>query len=80
MQEWISVKDGLPDLRDAEYCGHIWRESEPVLAVCGRKYVIAKFSVRFPDRNDANARWETEHDIHANVTHWMPLPEMPDVQ
>ena len=62
VQEWISVKDRLP-------------EKKGTFLVCTKNDFygtknIAK--VRFYD-----GEWHGTGGIWSNVTHWMPLPEMP---
>ena len=63
MSEWISVKDRFP------------KENEEVLAFAGfifyAKYVHPLYPHGFFDL--------IEELIYQNVTHWMPLPNPPEV-
>jgi hypothetical protein len=78
MSEWISVKDKLPKL-DADNCcldeEDYGRYSDPVLVfdeMCGRA-LVAGFDGR-------EKKWiGDDGDILYDVTHWMPLPEPPEV-
>lgn len=74
MNEWISVKDRLPNVADMyivtacdEWCSHgegIWY---------GTVVVVAEYSGGCWNWNDNG----TDYDIDDLVTHWMPLPEPP---
>lgn len=65
MSEWISVKDRLP-------------ETGKVLMTDGSQILIAPGTWLFKTRDGI-------HEVPANygrgmvVTHWMPLPELPEV-
>lgn len=68
MNNWISVKDRLPELGDVVliagngyvHCG-----------VYGSKYYANKwYEVNYD-------RYGDEEEIYYNVTHWQPLPEPP---
>ena len=69
VQEWISVKDGLPEegeyvlcvLKGFNYCGKI--------QVC--KFVPAD---KFKDK----PYFEHFRNGFPSVTHWMPLPQLPE--
>ena len=73
VQEWISVKDRLPDNKE-----HDW-----VLAqvVEDNGYIhIPKVMEYRQLRNDwfeETYGWLSEHNGLFSVTHWMPLPERP---
>ena len=80
VQEWISVKDRLPD-EDGKYL--VFEQSG------GRTNTsILRFAkdARKVDRYDFNGRWknawyeydsEWGHYTVDSVTHWMPLPQPP---
>lgn len=70
MTEWISVKDRLPEVFDevlVYYNGFIavaWRETEKIKnGIVGWHWNLQKY---YPESL-------------VNVTHWMPLPEPPEV-
>ena len=73
VQEWISVKDRLPDNKE-----HDW-----VLAqvVEDNGYIHIPKVVEYRQlRNDwfeETYGWLSEHNGLFSVTHWMPLPERP---
>lgn len=59
-QQWISIKDRLPETPDTYFC------CVNSLAFLGNQYVkTLKFC--------GNGKWWKDED----VTHWMPLPELP---
>lgn len=82
--EWISVKDDLPKERDSIFANckhlskHMWvKESDRVIVY-----------VRFPDGTGTSTegrlqdgKWWTKISpmLEPVVTHWMPLPEPPEV-
>ena len=62
---WINVKDRLPDSNGRYLC---WYGKNKVLVGAD----IAEYLV------EARAFWSFEHcKAIENITHWMPLPEMP---
>lgn len=74
MSEWISVKDGLPEVVDS------------YLVVVKEKYpheekwnvhvdVAASHGNYIDDFWDTFNDWKEGQEVH--VTHWMPLPEPP---
>lgn len=87
MGEFISVKDRLPSLKEINYYGKAFMESEPVVAICDGKCFIAKIllsHVQHFDIIDQICEWVTVHDIFKSefksekVTYWMPIPELPE--
>ena len=74
MNEWISVKERLPDKTDS------------FLVVLEGKYIGIR---TFNSKNDPVENWSTlfnkfiDYDSRGdsysdtNVTHWMPVPELP---
>lgn len=88
MAEWISVKDRLPKEHDSifakEYGTDNWnsamyRQTSNIVAVCyqydnGERVVEAS--------RTTDGRWINERNnrmLCRTVTHWMPLPEPPEV-
>lgn len=70
VQEWISVKDRLPDLIP---CNVGTAYSEAVIAwTSGRKAMIAVW-----DGIDWIAPFDYLEAWGEEITHWMPLPELP---
>lgn len=70
VQEWISVKDRLPDLIP---CNVGTAYSEAVIAwTSGRKAMIAVW-----DGIDWIAPFDYWEAWGEEITHWMPLPELP---
>lgn len=61
--KWINVKDQLPDI------------SESVLVTDGRQICIA-FIQTMKKRFTQINTWDDW--IHESITHWMPLPELPN--
>lgn len=84
---WINVEDRLPEGRGEIYAEGL-EDSAWVLAACTtpageREYGLATY-VRDHERPE-DSGWcgiineiEEIDDRHAKVTHWMPLPEMPE--
>lgn len=83
MAEWISVKDRLPEIVE-EYLS--FYETILVLATNGNKVLIGSFAV---SKDDGGLSFYEEcydfiisyyHDMfeHKDITHWMPLPPMPE--
>ena len=62
-QQWISVKDRLPD-RDQEVLGY----EKPFISTClfwrSRSFLMEH-------------QWELSNGRNCNPTHWMPLPDAP---
>ena len=70
VQEWISVKDRLPDLIP---CNVGTAYSEAVIAwTSGRKAMIAVW-----DGIDWIAPFDYWEAWGEEITHWMPLPQLP---
>ena len=63
MPEWISVKDKLPD------------DDTIVLVYAPQSGEPARPGYHHGDE----WRWETSDCIEYDVTHWMPMPEPPEV-
>lgn len=61
-QQWISVKERLPD-RDQEVLGY----EEPFISTC-----------IFWRSRSLEHRWELSNGLNCNPTHWMSLPKPPE--
>ena len=73
VQEWISVKDRLPDNKE-----HDWVLAQ-VVEDNGFMHIPKVMEYR-QQRNDwfeETYGWLSEHNGAFTVTHWMPLPEPP---
>ena len=73
VQEWISVKDRLPDNKE-----HDWVLAQ-VVEDNGYMHIPKVMEYR-QSRNDwfeETYGWLSEHNGLFSVTHWMPLPEPP---
>ena len=62
--KWISVKDRLPEL-------YRLNMSKDVLIFAGSKHLVGVYDYELN-------RWSTS--AYITVTHWMPLPEVPEVK
>ena len=72
VQEWISVKDRLPEMPPDKIAeGYVQMQ---VLVWCDKGRQCAWFQVDTKTFYDQPGLFGTEVD---GVTHWMPLPEMP---
>ena len=73
VQEWISVKDRLPDNKEYD-----WVRAQ-VVEDNGFMHIPTVMEYR-PSRNDwfeETYGWLSDHNGVFTVTHWMPLPEPP---
>lgn len=74
MTQWISVKDGLPKLRDASVLAYFSNGSiETVHIEDNFKDITAEF-------DDKGNQQYTKWYKNIGITHWMPLPEPPKVE
>lgn len=76
VQEWISVKDRLPDNKE-----HDWVLAQ-VVEDNGYMHIPKVMEYR-QSRNDwfeETYGWLSEHNGLFSVTHWMPLPLAPEVK
>lgn len=82
MSEWINVLDKLPELQ--ENC-NLDLESEPVLIAIPTDGVQIGYLWKCNDpdpRFNGDMDWFVSQsyaeDVVVHVTHWMPLPELPN--
>ena len=76
VQEWISVKDRLPDNKERD-----WVLAQ-VVDDNGFMHIPKVMEYR-QQRNDwfeETYGWLSEHNGAFTVTHWMPLPPVPEVK
>ena len=76
VQEWISVKDRLPDNKK-----HAWVLAQ-VVVDNGFMHIPRVMEYR-QQRNDwfeETYGWLSKHNGAFTVTHWMPLPPAPEVK
>ena len=73
VQEWISVKDRLPDNKE-----HDWVLAQ-VVEDNGFMYIpkVMEYRQQKNDWFEETYGWLSEHNGAFTVTHWMPLPEPP---
>lgn len=74
--EWISVKERLPDCEQGA-------ESEAVLFITKQGFMYTGYfgcGGIYHDRYFREYKNSTEGYDISNVTHWMPLPEPPDMK
>ena len=73
---WIPVSEKLPELRDTWWCRTV--------IVCARGYVRPMIYERDSVRGKTVERWKWMwgriYDEPEAITHWMPLPEAPEVE
>ena len=73
VQEWISVKDRLPDNKE-----HDWVLAQ-VVEDNGYMHIpkVMEYRQLRNDWFEETYGWLSEHNGLFSVTHWMPLPEPP---
>ena len=73
VQEWISVKDRLPDNKE-----HDWVLAQ-VVEDNGFMHIpkVMEYRQQKNDWFEETYGWLSEHNGAFTVTHWMPLPEPP---
>ena len=73
VQEWISVKDRLPDNKE-----HDWVLAQ-VVEDNGYMHIprVMEYRQAKNDWFEETYGWLSEHNGLFSVTHWMPLPERP---
>ena len=78
MPEWFSVKDRLPDENGNYLC--CWGEHKSIVIFSFAKNLrkVDKYDFKGINRAgwyDCDSEWG--YCERTNVTHWMPLPELP---
>ena len=73
VQEWISVKDRLPDNKE-----HDWVLAQ-VVEDNGYMHIprVMEYRQAKDDWFEESYGWLSEHNGLFSVTHWMPLPDTP---
>ena len=76
VQEWISVKDRLPDNKE-----HDWVLAQ-VVEDNGFMHIpkVMEYRQQKNDWFEETYGWLSEHNGAFTVTHWMPLPPVPEVK
>ena len=76
VQEWISVKDRLPDNKE-----HDWVLAQ-VVEDNGYMHIprVMEYRQAKNDWFEETYGWLSEHNGLFSVTHWMPLPLAPEVK
>ena len=76
VQEWISVKDRLPDNKE-----HDWVLAQ-VVEDNGYMHIprVMEYRQAKDDWFEETYGWLSEHNGLFSVTHWMPLPLAPEVK
>jgi hypothetical protein len=90
MSEWISVNDRLPEFIEGKdysvnvLCVALGYQSKPYISIfnrCivdyteeGHKWAWGKLSQSFGDLREADCEFDDDYE----VTHWIPLPELPN--
>lgn len=77
-EKWISVKEQLPPIAvEHRDCDLHWFASEQVLGFADEGvYVI----VRYTSVVCGDVAWICAEGCEYTVTHWMPLPPVPDTE
>lgn len=79
MSEWISVKDRLPD-KTGRYLVLKNRIAPDCLGGNRTDIVILRLFVDKGFRMPTHIPDWINEEINEEVTHWMPLPEMPEME
>ena len=75
-RKWISVSDRLPKPEGHEMYLVVVRHKDPMKT--GRFIEMVEYEARFEEPEYWKFNLMGEEEI-AYVTHWMPLPELPEV-
>ena len=73
VQEWISVKDRLPDNKEYDWVLAQVVESNGFMHIP----TVMEYRQSKNDWFDETCGWISKHNGLFSVTHWMPLPEPP---
>ena len=78
--QWVSVKDHLPDFNEFVLAGFWYEDTwvrddhpEKMKFLMGICQIIESDKRDFPD----GKQWHTFGPAHSQITHWMPLPKPP---
>lgn len=80
MSPWISVKDRLPELEDNSVFACCVESIEGGWPVGGvdMLHIQDYFGDITAGLDEEGNQLYTKRYIHAGVTHWMPIPELPE--
>lgn len=79
---WISVENMMPEVKGAgnNMCPDL-KASVPVLVL--DKYgdmIVAHYETDIDDETGEERKyWDTGKDVIYGITHWMPLPDPPEI-
>ena len=78
MNEWVDVKDDLPECRAHPHGGEV-KVSSPLLLYCARYGILTGY-MESDDINsyDWIASGPDDDQLIRGITHWMLAPEAPD--
>ena len=68
MEEWISVKDRLPELGERVFVWYKWQGEDNKYSVANDIWGISR---------GREPHWLLHHNGMQNISHWMPLPKPP---
>lgn len=76
--KWISVKERLPELNKnvIVYCFDPVHNS--TYNDIKEDFIRIACLIEFEDNSERIRRWHGHGSSHSSVTHWMPLPEIPN--
>ena len=81
--DWINVKDMMPEIDREVLVYARWKDEDDchldknVIAICNR-YLLRVYPTS-PGYEEWSSPWEYFHSNY-EITHWMPLPEPPEVE
>lgn len=84
--EWISVKDRLPEKEGQYLCASYYKTTNSwhTNLYWFTKDLYKFNDLDFSDKKGVSGFWDSDSEWgcchHENVTHWMPLPEPPKAE